>query len=231
VSCGALLVANGGGASAASSNAKQLVINAIAATETASSVQVVGTVTSPSQTIGLSVRALNANQGLGTITINGAAVKIVRLGARVYFNADAAFWTQNAGASAAVYAGQWVSTSATGSDGKSFSEFLGSAALFKQLFSGSNLNQSTFTQGPNTTVAGVPVVAVTGKNATNATTGIVYIARTGKPYIIELTKTDKTGSSRLVFSAYDRPVHAKAPKHSVTIQQLEKQAAAGAATT
>jgi hypothetical protein len=226
VSSGALLIGSPVVAGAASSNAKQIVVSAIADSKSANSVQVVGNVITASQTINLNVRASNANQGEGTITINGAMVEIVRVGSSVYFNGDAAFWTQSAGAAASSYAGQWVSTPANGSDGKSFSEFLGTAALFRQIFSGYEVSQSTFTKGLNTSVVGVPVFSITGTNMKDGTTGIIDIARTGEPYVIELTKTDKTGSSRLVFSAYNKPVHAKAPPHSVTVTQLEQRAAA-----
>ena len=229
VSCGALLIASGAVAGAAAASAKQIVMNSIAASKTASSVRVVGSVISGSQTIGLSVSASDANQGHGTITINGGVVKIVRHGASVYFNANATFWSQSGGAAAAGFAGQWVSTSATGTDGKSFSEFLGSAALFKQIFSGSNVSESTFVLEHNTIVSGVRVYAITATNTTDGTTGVVYIARTGKPYIVELTKTEKTDSSKLVFSAYNQPVHAKVPPHSITLKKLEQEAAANAA--
>ena len=230
VSSGALLITSPV-ASAAPANAKQLVVSAIANTKTASSVEVVGQVITTSQTIGLNVRASNADEGQGTLTINGAAVQIVRVGSTVYFSADAAFWTQNAGAAAASYAGQWVSTPVNGADGKSFSEFLATTALFAQIFSGNEVSQSTFTEGKNTSVAGVPVFSITATNKKDGASGIVDVARTGTPYIIELTKTSKTGSSRLVFSAYNKPVHAKAPRHSVTIKQLQQRATTSTTTS
>ena len=71
--------------------------------------------------------------------------------------------------------------------------------------------------------------AITGTSTTDGTTGTVYIARTGKPYIIELTKTDKSGSSKLAFSAYNRPVHATVPPHPITLSKLEQRAAANVA--
>jgi hypothetical protein len=231
VSSGALLIASPPVAGAASSNAKQIVENAIAASKTANSVQVLGNVVTGSQTIGLNVRTSNANQGQGTITINGAAVKIVRVGSSVYFNGDAAFWTQSAGAAAASYAGEWVSTPANSSDGKSFSDFLGTAALFREIFSGNSVSQSTFTEGHNTAVAGVRVLSITGTNKKQGTSGFIDVARSGTPYVVELTKTGKTDSSRLVFSAYNKPVHAKAPAHSVTVKQLEQRAAASSTTS
>jgi len=225
IGAGALLVTStGAGASAA--GAKQAVQNALAASQTASSVHVVGSVTTGGQTTALNVQASNSKAGQGSVSINGAIVRIVRLGSRVYFNADAAFWTMEAGSSSAAFAGKWIYTSATGANGKNFSQFLGASGLFKQLLSGSKLNQSTFTQGANTTVAGVPVSAISGSDSTDGTSGVVYIARRGKPYLIELKTTTKSGTGELVFSAYNQPVHPKAPAHAISLTQLEQEAAA-----
>jgi hypothetical protein len=151
-------------------------------------------------------------------------VKIVRLGALVYFDADAAFWTQNVGASAASFAGQWVSTSATGSNGKSFAQLVGTTALLKQILSGSKVNDSRFTRRPNTTVGGVAVYAIAGTNTKTGSHGTIYIARTGTPYIIELQTTSSAGTGKLTFSAYNQPVHASVPPHAITLQKLEQEA-------
>jgi len=214
------------GAGAAATSPKQTVLNAIAASQGVSSVHVVGSVTTGSQVVGLNVYASNANAGQGSITINGATVKIVRLGARVYFNADTAFWTSQAGASAAGYANKWVYTAATGTDGKSFSQFLGAAALFKQILSGNKINQSVFVSGANTTVGGVAVYAINGSDTTDGTSGVIYIARQGKPYLIGLKTTNSSGSGTIAFSGYNKPVHPKTPPHAISLTQLEQQATA-----
>jgi hypothetical protein len=224
---GATFVASGAGAS--SPSALQIVTSTIAASKTVSSVHVVGSVTTGSQTINLNVRASNSGRGTGTLSINGATVKIVRVGSLVYFNADAAFWTQNAGASAAAFAGLWVSAPASSSNGKSFAEFLATSTLFDQILSGSKLSQSTFTMGPNTAIGSVAVYAITGTNKTSGSSGVIYIARSGKPYVVELDKTGTSGSGKLTFSAYNQPVHATAPKHAITIKQLEQKAEKAAA--
>lgn len=227
VSGGALVVSSGAGAAATSP--KQTVLDAIAASKAVSAVHVIGSVTTGSQNIGVNVYATNANAGEGSISINGATVKIVRLGARVYFNADTAFWTSQAGASAAAYANKWVYTSAAGTDGKSFSQFLGATALFKQILSGSKVNQSVFTAGANTTVGGVPVLAINGSDSTDGTSGVIYVARQGKPYLIELKTTNSSGTGTLKFSGYNQSVHPKTPPHAISLVQLEQQAAAQAA--
>jgi hypothetical protein len=220
--CGATFIAAGAGASPMT--AEQIVMSTIAASKTVSSVHVVGSVTTGSQTINLNVHASNHGTGMGTLSVNGASVKIVRVGKLVYFNADAAFWTQNAGPSAAAYAGEWVSAPASSANGKSFALFLATSTLFNQILSGSKLSQSTFTMGPNTAIGSVAVYAITGTNTSSGSTGVIYIARSGKPYVVQLDKTGSTGSGKLTFSAYNQPVHATAPKHAITVKQLDQQA-------
>jgi hypothetical protein len=220
LAAGAPLVLNPAVAAAAPS-AKQLVVDSIAATKTASSVHIVGSVSSKGQTIGLDVAASNANEGQGLVSINGGTVKVVRLGQLVYFNANAAFWTQSAGASDAVFAGRWVSVPANGSDGKDFAQFLGTSALFKQILTGTHLDESTFTLEPNTTIAGVAVYAIDGSNTSSGSTGTIYIARKGKPYIVKLITTSSAGAGELTFTDYNQPVHPAVPPHAVTLQKLE----------
>jgi hypothetical protein len=213
-------------AASSSPSAKTIVSNAIAAWKSVRSVHVVGSIDTTKEQLNLDVRASSGPDGTGTIGLNGGEVKIVRLGALVYFEADVAFWTQNVGASAATFAGRWVSTSSTGSTGKNFAQLADSTALFKQILSGSKVNQSRFTRKPNTTVAGVPVYAISGTNTKSGSHGTVYVARTGTPYIIELDTTSSAGMGELTFSAYNKPVRAAVPPHAITLQKLEQEAAA-----
>jgi len=222
------LAANAAIASAATRSARQLVLDAIAASKTVSSVHVVGSISSTSQTIGLDVQASNADEGKGMISLDGGTVKVVRLGKLVYFNANAAFWTQSAGASSVAFAGRWVSVPASGSDGKDFAQFVGTAALFSQILTGSRINEATFTLLKNTTVGGIPVYAIAGTDTSGGSKGTIYIARRGKPYIVELDTTSSAGTGELSFTAYNRPVHAAVPPHAVTLQKLEESAAAQA---
>jgi|HubBroStandDraft_4_1064222.scaffolds.fasta_scaffold97569_2 hypothetical protein len=210
----------------AAQSAKQLVTNAIAATKSASAVHIQGSVSMSNETVALDVQASNSSSGQGSVTINGANVQIVQIGSRVYFNADAAFWKMEAGASAAQLAGKWIYTSASGSDGKDFSMFINCSALLKQLLSGSKVKGSTFTLGKNTTVNGVPVYAVSGLDASAGTGGTAYIARSGKPYLIELKTSGSGGAGEITFSAYNQVIHPSAPKKSYSLTQLEHQATA-----
>jgi hypothetical protein len=230
VSGGALVVAVAPTAGAPAPSPASIVRNAIAAWKHVRSVHVVGTVDTTTENLGLNVRASNGTTGSGTITINGDTVKLVRRGALVYFDADAGFLAKNVSAQAASFAGRWVSTSATGANGKGFAQLIGTAGLLGQIASGSKVSQSTFTKGPNTTVGGVRVLTIVGTNTKTGSHGTIYVARTGPPYIAELHTTSSTGEGQLTFSAYNRPVPVpvSAPRHVITLAQLEQEAAAQA---
>jgi len=217
----------GSGASAAAANANGLVAKAITASESARTVTVTGKASQGTQTITLSVQVSNVAVGQGSIGINGAIVHAIRQGANVYFTANQKFWKQNSGAAAAaLFAGRWVETAASSTDGQSLVAFLDITTLFHQLFTG-NINTATFKQGQHTTINGIPVLAVNGKDATGGTGGTIYIATSGKPYLVELKSTGgNKGTSIVVFSGYNQPIHPVLPKNPIDIDKL-KPATAG----
>jgi hypothetical protein len=213
-------------AAKASAAARAAVVQSLQTSVKAKSVTVNGKATQGKETITLSVQATNSSAGTGSISTNGATVHAVRVGANVYFNANSKFWTANGGSAAAtLFAGRWVETAATSHDGQPLAEFLDVNTLFGELFSG-NINTAIFTKGVNTIVNGVPVVAYTGKDATGGTGGTLYVARTGKPYIIELNSlggAKGTSSTSIVtFSAYNQPVRPVAPKGAIDLDKLKQ---------
>ena len=207
----------------ATSTAQALVAKAIAASESAQSVRVSGSVRQGKETITLNVQASNNAKGQGSIGINGAVANVIRLGSRIYFSADKAFWTENGGAAAAsLFDGKWVFTQATSSDGQSLAEFMDLTSLLHEVFGG-NLDTTKFTLGKNTTVNGVAVSTVNGKAAAGVSGGTLYVARTGKPYVIELKGNGTTsGGGSLLFSSYNASVNPVAPKNAINLDQLNQ---------
>jgi hypothetical protein len=207
--------------------ARTAVIEALDASAGARSVTVTGSASQGKEVINLSVQASNHSLGVGSIGISGAVVHAIRLGKFVYFNANAKFWKDDGGpAAAGLFAGKWVQTAATTNDGQPLAEFLDVTTLFEELFSG-NINTAVFSPGKNTTLNGIAVIAYKGQDSTGGTGGTIYVARTGKPYVLELTTLGgEKGHALVAFSGYDRPVHAVAPKGAIDIDKL-KQSASG----
>ena len=84
--------------------------------------------------------------------------------------------------------------------------------LFSQLLS----SHGKLAKGKTTTVRGQQVVAV--NDTTNG--GTLYVATTGKPYPIEISKTGSTGG-QLVFDHFNQPVTLTAPAGAIDISKLQ----------
>ena len=214
-------------AAAASAAAQAAVAKAVSTSTAASSVTVTGSASQGKQVITLSLQASDSAEGVGSIAISGAVVHAIRLGKNVYFNANAKFWKENGGTAAAnLFVGKWVETAAKSTDGQPLAQFLDVTTLFGELFGG-DFTSAVFTKVKDTTLHGMAVIAYTGKDQIGGTGGTIYVARTGKPYVVELSSLGGSkGRSLVVFSRYNQPVHAVAPKGAVDIDTL-KQSSSG----
>ena len=212
-----------GSPAGASTSPKQTVKNAIAATESATSLKIFGSVTQGTQTISLNVSASTLGVGQGTVGI-GTGVATVRLvGGTIYFMGSTKFWTQQSGKSAAqLFAGKWVKTAATTTNGKSLAQFLNSANFMKQLFS-SNLNNSKFTKAGTGKVAGKSAVVISGVDSKNKTSGRIYVAKSGTPYILKIAIDGKGGIGSLTFSNFNQPITPAVPSGAIDLDTLGTQ--------
>jgi hypothetical protein len=206
-------------ASGATAKANALVTKAIDVSSLANSVTVTGVAIQGKTTITLNLQASDEAAGQGSIEIGGGVVHAIRLGKNVYFTANQKFWKANGGSvAAALFTGKWVQTAATSSIGEPLAAFLNVGTLFRELFS-ANINTADFVKGKPTTVNGVRVISINNKSTTGKTTGSVYIASSGKPYLVELKSTSGNLGS-VSFSAYNQPVHPVAPKNPIDIDKL-----------
>jgi hypothetical protein len=199
---------------------KAIVKNAIAASEAASSVKISGAITQAKQTISLNVSAGIGGTGQGTIGIGTGTATVRLVGGVVYFMGNTAFWTQQGSASAAqLFAGKWVKTAATTASGKSLSEFLDSQSFMKQLFS-SNLTKSKFANAGTAKVAGKRVIVISGHDSKDTSTGRLYVAKSGTPYILKIAVKGKDGTGSLTFSNYNQAITPVAPTGAIDLDTL-----------
>src|SRR6202020_1391118 len=197
---GAMALGMANPASAASSNgvanksASEIVTAASAATGAAKSFTFGGT-----------------TQQRGTITISGQPVKLIKIGNTVYFSSTKAFWNKAAGTGAgSLFGTRWVAVPSTDSDFAGINTLLDESQVAGQF---SDTSNTTFTKGKTSTINGQAVIAVNGKDSGDSTGGTVYVATTGKPYIIRVTG----GGSSLTFSNYNQPVNPSVPPNSINI--------------
>ncbi len=176
------------------------------------SVHVSGKVLSSGQNVALDLNLLNGKGGTGSMSQNGLGFKIVAIGPEVYINGSSAFWTKFGGsASAQLLSGKWLKAPASGQL-SSLATLTNVQKLFSQLLS----SHGKLAEGKTTTVEGHEVVAV--NDTTNG--GTLYVATTGKPYPIEISKTGSSGG-QLVFDHFNQPVSLTAPANAIDISKLQ----------
>jgi hypothetical protein len=197
-------------------SAAQVVSTAVKASGAASSFSVVGSVTQTGSTVSLNLSVSSSGMSEGTITINGGTAHVVELGSVAYFKADSEFWTENGGkADAQLLAGKWVYGPISSSTFSSFKGFLSPHAVISSFFSG---NSGPFKKGRTTSIGGQAVLAITGQNKSN--NGTLYVATTGKPFVVKLEAKGSSGSGQVTFSHYNRPVRPSKPAGAINLQQL-----------
>lgn len=214
-------LASGQIAQAASSNgitnqsASQIVSSAVSATGKASSFTVNGVVRSGSHTLAVKNLTISNSSGSGTIAIGGDRLDLRLVHGVVYLNGTSRFWVRQGQVSSRIsreIGGRWIYASANNQNVASFVAVLNKSEFVN------GLNTSQFTnekKGGTSTINGQKVIAVsvTGKN----TSGNVYVATTGQPYIIRVTTNEGT---RVTFSNYNRSVNTSKPSRAISITTI-----------
>jgi hypothetical protein len=205
-------------ASAASSNgvanksANQIVAAATSAINGAKSFTYGGTTRSNGVSTGLKASLNSAGDGQGTLTSSGQPVKLIKIGSTLYVSSTVAFWTKNLGASAGQTLGtQWVAASSTDSDYAGIANLFEASEITGQFLATSG---TTWTKGKTSTINGQPVIAIVGKSGSTVNT--VYVATTGKAYVIQITAPGGNGGT-LNFTNYNKPVNPTAPPNPITV--------------
>jgi hypothetical protein len=176
------------------------------------SVHVSGSVTSNGAPITLDLSLVAGKGGGGQMAESGLSFKIIELNQVVYLNGSDAFWRRVGGnAAAQLFHGKWLRAPASG-------QFASLAALtdVQTLFSKLLSNHGTLAKGGTSTVAGQKVVAV--RDTTMG--GTLYVATTGKPYPIQISKVGAQGG-RIVFDRYNQSVSLKPPSSSIDVSKLK----------
>jgi hypothetical protein len=206
--------AAGSGNGVANMSANQIADAASSALTSATSFSYGGTVSTNGKSNVIQISLNSSGDGHGTIGSSGQPVKIIKTGSNLYINSNAAFWTKNAGADAGKsFANRWI---AIASDNP---QYAGLAPYFNpQQVPAEFLDTSSgaFTKGKTSTVDGQKVIAIRGKDANQRTVNTIYVATTGKPYIVKITAPGGNGQT-LAFSGYNKPVNPTAPSNPILV--------------
>ena len=209
-----MLVAGCGGSSGgeAQKSPTQILTDTRTAAQSATSVHYAGSIDENGTKLQLDLTLVAGKGGKGTITIGGHRIDIVRVGQKVYFKGDEAFWRQYAGAAAAkLVAGKWISAPSASGSFASFTPLTDIGKLFGLL-----KTKGTIKKGAQSTVDGQKVIAIT---SSEPGTGTIYVATSGKPYPVELAGPSSSSGS-LHFDGWNGTVTLVAPSGAIDLSKL-----------
>lgn len=211
------LTACGGssGNGVASKSGNEIVRSAISAVDSATSVLIRGNIQSGGSSISLDLRIVPGSGGRGSVSQGGRSFKLVAIGTDVYINGSAAFWQAHLSPSqVSLVAGKWLRVPATG-------RFAPVARLtdLGTLLSSLVSTNATFIKAGATTTDGQPTVGVRDKSQD----GTLYVATTGKPYLLEVLATGSQ-PGQITLSEFDKRITLTPPAHAI---DLSSQASTG----
>jgi hypothetical protein len=197
----------------ASKSATEILTESKAAADSASSVHVSGAIKSGAAPVTIDLDLAAGKGARGEISENGASFKLILVGGTAYISGSKAFYRSLGGAAAAqLLDGKWLKASATSGEFASFS----SLANMRQLIDTTLAAHGVLTKGATSTVNGQQVIAITDTNKT----GTLYVATTGKPYPVAITKGGSE-NGRITFDNWNQPVTITAPANAVDLSELK----------
>jgi hypothetical protein len=206
--CGASSSGNG---VAAKSPAEILAATKVAA-DAATSVHVSGSIVSGGSPITLDMSLLAGRGGRGQLSVNGLSSEVIQTGGNVYIKASPAFYRHIGGAAAAqLLQGKWLKAPATTPEFAS----LASLTNLRQLADTTLANHGALVKRGVSTVNGQRAVGVTDTSKRET----LYIATTGQPYPVEITKDGASGGT-IAFDRWNGLVSLTAPANAIDITQL-----------
>jgi hypothetical protein len=215
----ACVLAGCGGSSSSSGNGvadktpTEILAATKAATDTATSVHVSGSIVSDKSPIKLDMSLLAGKGGRGQLSENGLAFELIQVGGTVYIKGSSAFYKHIGGSAAAqLLEGKWLKAPSSDSNFAS----LGQLTDLRQLVDQTLANHGSLKRSGTTTVNGQKVVGVTDTSKG----GTLYIAATGKPYPVEISK-DGSGGGKITFDRWNGDVAIAAPKNAIDVAQLQ----------
>jgi len=189
----------------------EIVSTASSALEAVQTVHISGSVANGNTPLTLDLSLVTGKGATGSMSDGGLSFQIIGLDQTVYINGSPAFWRHFGGSvAAALLTGKWLKAPETGQFA-SLAEITDLNRLISELLA----SHGTLTKGPTTTVNGQKVIAVS--DATRG--GTLYVATTGKPYPIQISKPGPQGG-QIAFDRFNQPVSLTPPPNAIDISQL-----------
>jgi hypothetical protein len=203
-----------GGASSngvASKSPQQILAAVQSAIQGVKTVHVSGSIVSSGVPVSLDMHLVNGKGGEGQISVTGLSANVIATGGTVYINGSPNFWRHFGGAAAAqLFQGKWLKAPESGSFG-SFAKLTDLTSLFAQI----TTTRGTLTKGATTTINGQGAIPIT-----DASQGTLYVATTGQPYPLVISKSGSEGG-KITFDQYNQSVSLTPPKNAIDISQFQ----------
>jgi hypothetical protein len=183
------------------------------ASDAASTVHVSGSIVSDGSPITLDMNLLANKGGRGQLSESGLSFELIQVGKTVYIKGSPAFYKHIGGTAAAqLLEGKWLKAPASDSDFASLSQLTDLRQLVDQTLA----SHGALTKAGTSTIAGQKVVGITDK----AKGGTLYIAATGQPYPVQITKAG-SGGGKISFDRWNKTVTLAAPANAIDVAQLQ----------
>lgn len=183
------------------------------AADSASAVHVSGSMVSGGAPLTLDLHLVAGKGGKGKISENGLSFELIQLNGTAYISGSSEFYKHFAGPAAAqLLQGKWLKASSTTGSLAT----LASLTDLQKLIDAALAQHGTLTKGSKTTINGQPAITVTDTTQN----GSLYVATTGQPYPIQISKTG-SGGGKISFDEWNQPVTITAPPNAVDINELQ----------
>lgn len=191
----------------------EILAGALILADAASSVHVFGSTVSNGSPLTVNLYLRAGRGGRGQLSQNGLEFEVIQIRGTVYIKGSGAFLRHIAGpAGAQLLQGRWLRTSATSGGLAS----LASLTNLRQLLDSTLTAHGALQKGASVTLAGRKALALTDP----VEGGTLYIATTGPPYPVEVTKGGG-GAGSIAFDDWNKAIVITAPADSIDINQLQ----------
>lgn len=204
----------GSGPSGATTNrepvesARQALADAVHAARRASSLHVAGTLSS----LTLNLTLARGAGAKGSVTQNGLAFNLVRVGSKVYIQGSEAFWKHYAPSAAGLLRGHWIA----GPVGKGRFAELAPLTDASRLFALVEASHGRLVNKGLTAYDGHKVAEILDTSDGSK----LYVAATGPPYPVALIGGRKHPHDQLRFDDWNAQVSVSVPPHAIDLTAL-----------
>jgi hypothetical protein len=193
----------------ASKSATEILVAAKAAAQSARSVRIVSEDSQGRLTLAVSLE-LSSSGGRAHVTGLGLDYEVLRVNDTLYVKGSPAFYRSLGGPAAHASPGTWLKAPAKSGPLAQFAAFTDLPGEVGRLLTSAN----PVTKGTTTTTNGQKTVEL--KQTGKLYIGRIYIATTGKPYPIQITKTGRE-TGRTTFSNWNQPVSLSVPSNTISM--------------